>query len=146
MSRIMGNLQFTNTDWGGFEPSRVARELLGQFIARGCYGHVTRYHTDIFIDYDAFGGRLNVSGLYFIRDSGTHTIFLEQFKTMTGDQMLLGYATAMLKTIGTHMTRAFLIVDTTGTRGNREINVEEFNPEYKGDLERVVRTLEAVMI
>lgn len=42
------------------------------------------------------------------------------------------------------MTRAFLIVDTTDTRGNREINVEEFNPEYRGDVERVVRTLEGL--
>lgn len=140
----MGNLQFKIDNLDNKEPARTAREILAEFWSRGCYAHVLRYHADIFIDYDAFGGRLKTAGLYFIRDSGTHTIFLEQFHGMSGGQTLLDYTKAVLTTIGTHMTRAFLIVDTTDTRGNREINVEEFNPEYRGDVERVVRTLEGL--
>lgn len=142
----MGNLIFTTDNLDNYEIDRVARTLLGEFWARGAYDHILRYHADIFIDYEAFAARLNVSGLYFIREMGTHTIFLEKFRSMSGEQKLPEYAQAMIQLIGSRMTRAFLILDRKNEtkHGCREIVVREFDPSSKCDLETIVKILEGV--
>lgn len=142
----MGNLIFTTDNLDNYETDRVSRTLLGEFWARGAYDHILAYHSDVFVDYIAFQEPMNLSGLYFVREMGTHTLFLQKFNSMTGGQTLLEYAQAMIQTIGSRMTRAFLILDRKNEtkHGYREIVVREFDPSSKMDLESIVKILEGV--
>lgn len=140
----MGHLQFTIDNLDGYDPSGVARTVLGKFWQMGVYAHLSAYHADVFLDNDILANLANVSGIYMVRESGTHYLPLEVFRTMTGDETLETHMEMYLRNIGTHMTRCFLLLDGLSERGWREVVVSEFNPQSEWNIAEAVKKLERV--